>query len=139
MIEANEFEKSVRRRLDDWGREFRLDRDAEILGHRSKNILAVLIEHKGFMPPRNVGFRPLTIDPQIMQIEDIVRGIYTDFRYLAVVLRAYYCGSGRQGVERRRLAELILGRRIELRAYYAYHDRAFHVVAGALRALAKAA
>lgn len=139
MKEENQFDTYVRRRLDAWGREFAFHRDFELLGHRSKDMLQVLIEHKGEMPPPNVGFKPLTIPPEPMQIEDVVRGIYRDASHLAVVLRAYYCGRGRHGVERLEQACQMLGERIPRRQYYLYHDLGFHRVAGSLRFVEKAA
>jgi hypothetical protein len=138
-IEPTPFDLYVRRRLEAWGREFRLDRDVELLGYRSKDMLQVLIEHKGEMPERSTGFRPLTIPPLEMQIEDIVHDIHRDARHLAVVLRAFYCGSGRAGVERLETAEQILGKRIRRQQYYAWHDLGFHRVAGALSAISRAA
>lgn len=137
--EPTPFDLYVRRRLDAWGREFRLDRDFELLGHRSKDILQVLIEHKGEMPERSDGFRPLTIPPLEMQIEDIVHDIHRDARHLAVVLRAFYCGSGRAGVERRELAEEILRIRIPKQRFYEMHERGFHRVSGALGVVNRAA
>lgn len=139
MKEESQFDAYVRMRLDAWGREFRLDRDFELLGHRSKDMLQVLIEHKGEMPPRNVGFKPLTVPELEMQIEDVVRGVYRDAPHLAVVLRAFYCGAGRQGIERRHLASKLLGREIKRQQYYAYHDLGFQRVAGSLRFIQKAA
>lgn len=133
------FDVYVRRRLDSWGREFRLDRDFELLGHRSKDMLQVLIEHKGEMPPKSIGYKPFLVPDLEMQIEDIVHDIHRDARHLAIVLRAYYCGSGRQSHERRATAELLLGRVIDRRTYYAYHDFGFQRVAGALSAISRAA
>lgn len=139
MTQTNQFDAYVRRRLESWGREFALHRDFELLGHRSKDMLQVLIEHKGEMPPRNVGFRPLTIPPLEMQVEDIVHDIHRDAPNLAMVLRAYYCGQGRQGIERRETAVRLLGREIGRRQYFTLHDLGFHRVCGALSALARAA
>ncbi len=65
----------VRRRLEHWGEEFALHRDCEYIGHKSKNMIATLIEHRGDMPPRDVGFKPLEVDLEAMQIEDIVTEI----------------------------------------------------------------
>ncbi len=139
MKEMSQFDAYVRRRLEAWGDEFALHRDFELLGHRSKDMLQVLIEHKGEMPERSTGFRPLTIPPNEMQIEDIVHDIHADARHLAAVLRAFYCGRGRQGYERREIAERMLGERIGRRKYFVYHDLGFQRVAGALAALARAA
>lgn len=100
----------VRDRLEDWGREFALHRDCEYLGHRSKDRLQVLIEHKGEMPPRVTGFKPLEIPPMPQQIEDLVTEIARSNRVMACVLRGYYCGRGRRKVERYQTAlELLRG------------------------------
>lgn len=139
MTQTNQFDAYVRRRLEAWGYEFALHRDFELLGHRSKDMLQVLIEHKGEMPARPTGFRPLTIPPLEMQVEDIVHDIHRDAPHMAIVLRAYYCGSGRQGIERRATAERLLGKQIRRQQYYAYHDLGFNRVAGSLRILAQAA
>ena len=134
------FDLYVRTRLDAWGREFALHRDCEYLGHQSRSLLQVLIEHKGEMPPRVTGFRPLTIPLDEEQIERIVSQIARDAPLLAIVLRAYYCGSGRRGVERLEIAESLSGRKIKRRLYFTCHDLAFQRVAGALSAqMAKAA
>lgn len=133
------FDVYVRRRLESWGREFRLDRDFELLGHRSKDILQVLIEHKGEMPPKSIGYKPFRVPDLEMQIEDIVHDIHRDAKHLAIVLRAYYCGSGRQSFERREIAEAMLGRKIGRQQYFGYHECGFQRVAGTLSALARAA
>ena len=136
---TSQFDAYVRVRLDRWGREFNLYRPLPLLGHQSKNMLAVLIEHRGEMPPPNIGFKPLTIPIDEMQIEDLVREIHGDAPVLAAVLRAYYGGIGKQGSDRRELAESLCGQRIKRQAYFKYHDMGFHRVAGMLAALARAA
>lgn len=137
MTQTNLFDDYVKRRLDAWGREFALHRDAEILGHRSKNMLQILIEHKGEMPGRVTGYRPLTIPPAEMQIEDLVRDLAMDDMRLANVLRAYYCGAGRQAHERREIAEQLAGVAISKQRYFAMHDMGFQRVAGMLSAIAR--
>ena len=98
----------VRRRLERWGDEFALARDCEYLGHQSKNLLQVLIEHRGEMPGRTIGFKPLEVDAEAQQIEDIVAEIGRHAPALGWVMRAYYCGSGRRKFERWELANLLL-------------------------------
>lgn len=111
----------VRTRLDAWGHEFAYHRDRERLGHRSKDMLQVLIEHKGEMPPRPTGFKPLEGDPLAQQIEDLVREIFqTDDKTIAWALRAYYCGNGRRGVERYELFLALVGRKVPKTAYFGY-------------------
>ncbi len=98
----------VRAELDHWGREFALHRDFEYLGHQSKNVLQVLIDHKGEMPERAVGFKPLEVDAEALQIEQIVTEIARHNAAMAIVLRAYHCGQGRRKVERWETANLLL-------------------------------
>lgn len=102
------FGKYVRTELDHWGREFALHRDFEYLGHQSKNMLQVLIEHRGEMPPPNVGYKPLETDSRAQRVEDLVAVIARDNSPMACVLRAYYCGSGRRKVERYETALMLL-------------------------------
>lgn len=133
----------VRDRLEDWGREFALHRDCEYLGHRSKDRLQVLIEHRGEMPPRVTGFKPLEIPPQAEQIELIVCDIARCNLLRAVVLRAYYCGRGRRGAERFETAnELLTGHnlsRISRPKYFAEHELGVAEVRGVLIGIARAA
>lgn len=128
------FDVYVERRLDQWGREFRLHEELK-LGHQSKNMLAVLIEHKGEMPKREAGFGlDVSVPPLEWQIERIIQGIHRDAAHLAAVLRAYYGGRGRQGVERCEQAAILLGRPLKRQQYFAFHIQGFHRVAGILSA-----
>lgn len=131
------FETYVRRRLDAWGSEFRLDRDGDFLGFPSKNVLQVLHEHRGEIPERAAGYKPLLIPPLEWQTETIVHGLNQASSHLAAALRAYYCGSGRVSVERLWTLEAMLGRSISKRAFFTYHDMGFQWVTGALYTLAK--
>lgn len=108
MSQVDTFGAYVRMRLDEWGREFCLARDCEYLGHQSKNMLQVLIEHRGEMPPPNVGYKPLEVSPTAHQIELLVTEVARDQPELACILRAYYCGSGRRKVERYETALLLI-------------------------------
>lgn len=139
MTSVAEFDNYVKFRLEEWGREFCLARDFTLLGHRSKDILQVLRDHKGEMPPRVVGFKPEEIPPVEWQTECVVTDIARENRDLAMVLRAYYCGTGRRRVERYEAAQMLCGRTFTLRQFYTLHDLGFHRVAGALSALARAA
>lgn len=135
MKKHTQFDAYVARRLDSWGREFALDREFAWLGHSPKNILQIIIEHKGQIPRREGGYRPeVTIPPNEWQIECVVEQIHRDAPTLAAVLRAYYCGWGRQGIERRAIAEQLLKRKMIRGHYFLYHDQGFHRVAGALAA-----
>jgi hypothetical protein len=131
------FDTYVRRRLDAWGTEFRLDRDADFLGFPSKNVLQVLHEHRGEIPERTSGYRPMLIPPLEWQMEMIVHDMNHAAGYMASTLRAYYCGSGRVGVERLELLESMLGRKVGRRAFFQYHDLAFQWVSGALLTMAR--
>ncbi|MFC3816547.1 hypothetical protein [Lysobacter sp. GCM10012299] len=133
----------VRTRLEDWGREFALHRDCEYLGHQSKNMLQVLIEHRGEMPPRLTGFKPLEIPAGPQQIEDIVFEIARLNVARATVLRAYYCGKGRRGAERLELANEMLaslgGERLSRGRYFTEHELGVAEVRGVLVGIARAA
>lgn len=109
-MQADLFGAYVRAELEHWGREFALHRDCEYLGHQSKNVLAVLMEHEGEMPERTQGFKPLETDPRAQVIEDIVADIARTDISLACVLRGYYCGSGRRKEERLSQANELLAR-----------------------------
>ncbi len=100
MGQVDMFGNYVRQRLEHWGREFALHKDCEYLGHQSKNMLQVLIEHKGDMPGRAQGYKPLTVNQQALEIERIVSEIARSELRLACCMRAYYCGSGRRRYER---------------------------------------
>ncbi len=52
MTTVDTFGVYVRAELEHWGEEFALHRDCAYLGHVSKNMLQVLIDHRGEMPPR---------------------------------------------------------------------------------------
>ena len=97
----------VRHRLEHWGDEFALARDCEYLGHQSKNLLYVLMQHHG-MPGKATGYKPLEVNPEAMEIEDIVSDIARSDRAKSWVLRAYYCGRGRRKFERMETANLLL-------------------------------
>lgn len=108
MSETDTFGLYVRARLDHWGREFALSRDCDYLGHQSKNMLQVLIEHRGEMPGKVTGFKPLEVDQEALQIEMIVADIAREQKRLACALRAAYCASGRRKVERFETALLLI-------------------------------
>jgi hypothetical protein len=52
MTQTNLFVEYVKTRLVSLGHHFALHRDCERLGHQSRNMLQVLIDHRGEMPPR---------------------------------------------------------------------------------------
>lgn len=97
----------IRRRMEHWGEEFALHKDCEYLGHASKNLLAVLMEHHE-MPGRATGYKPLEINQEAQQIEDAVFEISRHAPAIGWVLRAYYCGQGRRKVERWHTANTLL-------------------------------
>ena len=134
---TSSFDAYVRQRLRDWGYEFMLGRSCDELGFNGKNMIAVLMEHHGEMPSKPTGFKPLTVPEMEWQIECIVREIHQELPHLAIVLRAYYCGSGRISQERKEIAETLIGKTLSRRVYYTYHDLAFNRVAGILLGIAR--
>ena len=106
-MQVDTFGLYVRAELEHWGREFALHRDCEYLGHQSKNLLAVLMEHHE-MPSRAQGYKPLETDLRAQKIEDLVTHIARTNVEMAVVLRAYFCGMGRKKVERWETCNLLL-------------------------------
>lgn len=138
------FGEYARRRLEQWGHEFALHRDCEYLGHVSKNMLQVLIEHKGELPARPTGFKPLEVDREAMQIETVVHEMaLVGMAPHACVLRAYYCGRGRKHNERYETANLLLANAghsmMTHRQYRAAHEAGFLHVRGVLLGIALAA
>lgn len=133
----------VRSRLDHWGDEYALCRDCEYLGHQSKNMLQVLIEHKGEMPGRQQGYKPLEVNADAQEIEDIVSRIARHAPAMAIVLRAYYCGSGRRKVERWETANMLLANAglgvVKVPAYLDLARRGEDRVCGVLIGMARAA
>lgn len=107
-MQHDTFGEYVRRRLEEWGWEFSLAHDCDYLGHQSKNMLQVLIEHKGEMPGKTQGYKPMEVSATAHQIELLVTDIAREQPRLACVLRAYYCGNGRRKVERYETAVLLI-------------------------------
>lgn len=152
MGQIDTFGEYVRDRMDEWGREFALHRDCEYLGHQSVNMLQVLIDHKGEMPGRVQGFKPLEVSLSALQIERIITDVARDQPRLACCLRAYFCGSGRRKVERYETALLLIanlelpdlpvGAKVKLpnvRQYMAMVGEGIATVRGALIGIAQAA
>lgn len=134
----------TRHRLEHWGEVFSLSRDCDYLGHQSKNMLQVLIEHKGEMPGKLTGYRPLEVDQLAMQVERIVSDMAINGQLVvACVLRAYYCGAGRRKVERWETANLLITtagqKMISQRQYLTQHDVGVAQVRGVLTGMAMAA
>jgi hypothetical protein len=142
MTQIDTFGAMVAGMLDHWGREFALSRDCEYLGHQSKNLLQVLIEHRG-MPPRTTGYKPLETDMRAQCIEDLVTDIARSNVTMACVLRGYYCGSGRRKVERWETANLLVTNAgqpmLHVKAYLDYVKRGEDRVRGMLEGMARAA
>lgn len=144
MAQVDTFGVYVRSRLDAWGDEFSLARDCDYLGHQSKNMLQVLIDHRGEMPGRTTGFKPLEVNMLAMQVETIVSDIAISGRAdLACVLRAYYCGEQRRMVERFDTANVLLVKagypKISKRQYVEMLAYGFAAVRGAMLGLCEAA
>lgn len=143
MTTTDLFGAYVRRRLDHWGHEFALHRDCEYLGHQSVNLLQVLIDHKGEMPARPTGFKPLEVSNEAMQIEDIVADVARGHAAMAICLRGYYCAMGRRRVERWETANLLLAHAglpmVRATAYMDLAQRGEDRVYGVLAGIARAA
>lgn len=143
MTSTDLFGAYVRSELEHWGREFALHRDCEYLGHVSRNMLQVLIEHRGEMPPPNTGYKPLETDARAQLIEDIVADIARSHLAMAICLRAYYCGRGRKRVERWETANLLLANAglpvVRTTAYMDLAQRGEDRVYGVLVGMARAA
>lgn len=142
MGQSDEFGSYVGRRLDHWGDEYALHRDVEYLGYASKNILAILMAHKG-LPARATGFKPIESDPLAQQIEDAITELAKVNLPCANVMRAYYCGRGRRGVERYETALMLIthmgGKAISLRHYHTLRSVGDSFVADELLKIARAA
>lgn len=140
--ELDIFGAFVRRRLERWGEDYCLHRNVEYLGFHSKNMLQVLIEHRGDMPGRTQGYKPLEVDTDNQFIEEVVSSMAKQQKAIACVLRAYYCGRGRRKIERWETANLLLAtvglQTISQRQYLLLHDIGFAEVRGVLRGVALA-
>lgn len=143
MTSTDLFGAYVRSELEHWGVEFALHRDCEYLGHQSKNLLQLLIDHRGEMPPPNTGYKPLETDARAQLIEDIVADIARSHLAMAICLRAYYCGRGRKRVERWETANLLLANAglpvVRTTAYMDLAQRGEDRVYGVLVGMARAA
>lgn len=131
------FGEYVTTRLEGWGDEFALHRDFEWLGYARKNMLQVLIDHRGEMPPPNVGFKPMEVDTAAHEIELLVTDIARDRLDIACCLRAYFCGRGRRKVERWETARLLMSampnaRLPNVRQYMGLVDDGKLIIRGAL-------
>jgi len=138
-MQVDTFGAYVRAELEHWGREYALHRDCDYLGHQSKNVLQVLIEHKGDMPGRAQGYKPLESDCRAQMIEDIVSRISRDSLAMACSLRAYYCGQGRKKVERFETAIMLMTncgqRSVSNRQYLSLVELGFQRTRGILEGL----
>lgn len=143
MTNVDTFGAYVRHRLERWGDEYALARDCEYLGHQSRNVLQVLIDHKGEMPERLVGFKPMEVDQEAQRIEDIVSRMARSDLELATVMRAWYCGQGRRLHERWDICnELLAGLElpsIRREAYRLNHARGFDLARKEITVLVQAA
>ncbi len=142
-MQVDTFGLYVRAELEHWGVEFALHRDCEYLGHHSKNLLSVLIEHQGEMPGRVQGFKPLETDMRAQKIEDLIMEMSRQSVTLGCVMRAYYCGRGRRNNERWETANLLLANcgqpMLGVKAYLECHRVGFDVACRALTVWRQAA
>lgn len=104
MSQVDTLSQAVKSRLDLWGRTFALYKDRELLGHQSVNMLQILIDHKGEMPAKATGYKPMEINLDALQVELLVTDIAREDVAMACCLRAYYCGHGRKNAERHQQA-----------------------------------
>lgn len=139
-MRTDTFGAYVRAELDHWGYEFALHRDLNFLGHRSKNLLALLIESKGDFTSKPEGYRPAQSDERAQIIEDIVASIARDNAPMACSLRAYHCGAGRRKIERFETANMLISkcgeRVVSLRHYLNLVELGFQRVRGRLEGMA---
>lgn len=142
-MQVDTFGAYVRAELEHWGREYALHRDCDYLGHQSKNVLQVLIEHQGDMPGRTQGYKPLESDSRAQLIEDIVSSIAVDSVAMACAMRAYYCGMGRKKIERFETAIMLMTncghRPVSNRQYLSLVELGFQRVRGRIEGWALAA
>lgn len=143
MVQVDTFGAYTRARLSEWGKEFAFHRDCEFLGYSSKNLIQILMDHKGELPRSGGGFKPLEVSPTAQQIEDAIADLARSDLRPACVLRAYYCGSGRVKVERLETANMLLTSAglppIRERQYLTLHDLGFAHIRGFLGGIAQAA
>lgn len=140
-MNVDTFGAYVRAELEHWGRVYALHRDCEYLGHKSKDMLALLMEHGGEMPPKVTGFKPLEVDMRAQAIEDAVADMARFNPERACIMRAYYCGKGRRAHERREIGEALVRRVLAWPGYtlsrsrwFAEHAEGVAEVRGWLRA-----
>ncbi|PII18990.1 hypothetical protein CR919_14980 [Stenotrophomonas sp. LMG 10879] len=142
-MQLDTFGVYVRAELEHWGREFALHRDRDYLGHHSRNILQVLIEHNGDLAGRPKGNKPIETDARAQRIEDIITSIGRDSIAIACCLRAYHCGVGRRKVERFETALELLAncsqKAVSNRQYLILVELGFQRVRGRLEGHALAA
>ena len=144
MAAIDTFGKYTRHRLEHWGDVFSLARDCDYLGHQSKNMLQVLIEHRGQMPGKATGYRPLEVDQLAMQVERIVSDMALNGQMVvACILRGYYCGAGRRKFERWETANILISnaghKPISQRQYINLHEVGVAQVRGVLTGMSMAA
>ncbi|MEN5069621.1 hypothetical protein [Stenotrophomonas sp. TWI1183] len=142
-MQVDTFGAYVRAEREHWGREYVLHREGDYLGHQSKNVLQVLIEHKEDMPGRAQGYKPLESDSRAHMIEDIVSSMARDHAVMACCLRAYHCGLGRRKVERYERANMLVARYslgpVSARQYLSMVELGFQRIGGRLEGFAQVA
>src|SRR3546814_16052101 len=108
VTQVDTFGVYVRDRLDEWGREFSLSRDCEYLGYQSKIMLQVLIEHKGEMPGKTQGYKPLSVSRTALEFEWLITALPRENLRRPCIFRAYLCGRRRSQVEPLDTARLLV-------------------------------
>lgn len=115
--------------LETWGREFALCREDE---PHEATLLYRLVQYGGEIPRLEGGRPPERVNEQAYAIELIVSKMHQTRPVEASVMRAWYCGRGRQKFERREQAEALAGCRIGTSEYFAAYLRALAYIEGAL-------
>lgn len=119
----------IRDMLETWGREFRLFGENE---PHEETLLYKLVLYGGEIPRLEGGHPPEHVNEQAYAIEVIVAKMHRTRPIEASVMRAWYCGRGRQKFERREQAQALAGAKISEREYFAAYLRALAYVEGAL-------
>jgi hypothetical protein len=119
----------IRDMLEAWGREFQLFGESE---PNAETLLYKFMLYGGEIPRLEGGRPPEHVNEQAYAIEVIVAKMHQTRPIEASVMRAWYCGRGRQKFERREQAQALAGCKISEREYFAAYLRALAYIEGAL-------
>lgn len=123
-------DSELERRLENWAKEYGGGR-YEHVGWNSRNMLATLIEHEGFVPDAR-GYIPVAIQTQADEIECAVRAMEASgmFKPGRVLRCEYFMPNSAEEVKLQNLRALGLG--MSRSGYYNYLAQAKAYVAGAI-------